>query len=335
MIWLDLIKLFAIFLVVFAHCYQQFDSGYLDSPVFLFIYAFHMPLFMMISGFLTDYDKIDSHSNRTLRKRFLQLILPSLLWISIIWIVEVLIGKTHLTFSRSLWYGLWFLKSLFVCTIILIIPKLLFRDKWISLTVSLILCLISVFIPHLWFLQLNVMFPCFVVGIFIRNLLTKNIRHTASITITSSLVFIVCFMFFDKNILYPNMYLILSSEWIGQYPAYLLRIMTGISGSIAVIGIFLLLFQNVNNNIISRLSKYGKYTLEIYILQPLILEVILSHYFDIQFQNFGFYTHLIYFTLSVLIIMCCIGLADLFGLIRLDWTFNFNKFKRSCLKYQS
>lgn len=335
MVWLDLIKLFAIFLVVFAHCYQQFYSGYKDSLIFLFIYAFHMPLFMMVSGFLTDYDKIESHSIDTLRKRFLQLILPSILWISVIWIFEVLIEKTHLSLSRSLWYGLWFLKSLFACNIILIIPKLLLGNKWGSLTVSMVISLVSVFIPHLWFLQLNVMFPCFVIGIFIRNLLTKNIRHTASITITSSLVFIVCFMFFDKNILYPNMYLMLSSEWIGQYPAYLLRMMTGISGSVAVIGIFMLLFQNVNNNIINRLSKYGKYTLEIYILQSLILEVILSHYFEIQFQDYGQYTHLIYFALSVLIIMCCIGLADLFRWMGLDWTFNFNKFKRTCLKYQS
>lgn len=47
----DLLKLFAIFLVVYGHCMQhllEVDTRY--NPMFLWITSFHMPLFMTLSG---------------------------------------------------------------------------------------------------------------------------------------------------------------------------------------------------------------------------------------------------------------------------------------------
>ncbi len=50
--WMDVLKLYAIFLVLWGHSIQYFlSSEYYDEPVFRFIYSFHMPLFMTISGF--------------------------------------------------------------------------------------------------------------------------------------------------------------------------------------------------------------------------------------------------------------------------------------------
>ena len=48
----DILKLFAIFLVLWGHCIQYFlSSKPVDEPLYRTIYAFHMPLFMMISGY--------------------------------------------------------------------------------------------------------------------------------------------------------------------------------------------------------------------------------------------------------------------------------------------
>lgn len=52
---IDIIKGVAIFLMLWGHCIQ---CGYLDlydfyeNPVFKAIYSFHMPLFMLVSGYL-------------------------------------------------------------------------------------------------------------------------------------------------------------------------------------------------------------------------------------------------------------------------------------------
>lgn len=188
-IWLDIVKLFAIFLVVYGHCIQQFDDHYKESSLFVAICSFHMPLFMMLSGYVLNYNKLLNYKV-VLTKRFCQLILPSLFWITIIYVIENAIGVRHLPFSRALWYGLWFLKSLFVCTILLVVPQQIFRHKYFSLTISLILSQITVFIPYLWFLQLNVMLPSLMAGMFVKDIFVKSKKQTVIITIVSFIVFL-------------------------------------------------------------------------------------------------------------------------------------------------
>lgn len=52
--WLDQLKGFSIFLVVYGHCIQYLGlSGtFWNNRIFQIIYSFHMSLFMMISGYL-------------------------------------------------------------------------------------------------------------------------------------------------------------------------------------------------------------------------------------------------------------------------------------------
>lgn len=292
-IWLDIVKLFAIVLVVYGHCIQQFDGNYLESSLFVAIYSFHMPLFMMLSGYVLNYNKLLNYKG-VLTKRFCQLILPSLFWITIIYVIENAIDVRHLPFSRALWYGLWFLKSLFACTLILVIPMRFIRNKYFSLTISLILSQMTVFIPHLWFLQLNVMLPSLMAGMFVKDIFVKSKKQTVIITIVSFIVFLFLLHSFDKDILYPNMFLMLSDNWIDQYYIQLYKVIIGISGGISILGLFKILFESAEIKIIKRLSVLGRFTLEIYILQSLILEVLLSHYLEISPDNCGDYIWLIY-----------------------------------------
>lgn len=54
-VWIDFLKLFAIFLVVLGHVIlfmglKQNEVMH-ENTLYSFIYSFHMPLFMTISGF--------------------------------------------------------------------------------------------------------------------------------------------------------------------------------------------------------------------------------------------------------------------------------------------
>ena len=50
----DFLKFFAIFLVIWGHVIQYFlSSDYSDELVYRIIYSFHMPLFMMVSGYFS------------------------------------------------------------------------------------------------------------------------------------------------------------------------------------------------------------------------------------------------------------------------------------------
>ena len=54
-LYINIVKGVAIFLMLWGHCIQYCalnDFDFFENPVFKFIYSFHMPLFMLISGYL-------------------------------------------------------------------------------------------------------------------------------------------------------------------------------------------------------------------------------------------------------------------------------------------
>lgn len=84
-LYLDVIKGFAIILVVYGHCLQygstlSCDKLYFDDWVFKAIYSFHMPLFMLVSGYLF-YGSVSRHSTKHIVKtRFTSLLVPIIIW---------------------------------------------------------------------------------------------------------------------------------------------------------------------------------------------------------------------------------------------------------------
>lgn len=73
---IDLLKGFAITLVVAGHASQWFSGYDLTNRLFITIYSFHMPLFMLLSGYVC-YN--ESH-RVNLKKRFQVLVVPFFVW---------------------------------------------------------------------------------------------------------------------------------------------------------------------------------------------------------------------------------------------------------------
>ena len=114
--YFDVLKLFAIFLVLWGHCIQYFlSSQYSDEPVYRYIYSFHMPLFMMISGYFSA-SSMKLRFTELITKKSRQLLLPCVSWA----IIFTIIASTRTnqlfinTLTSSLIYGFWFLKSCFI-----------------------------------------------------------------------------------------------------------------------------------------------------------------------------------------------------------------------------
>ena len=75
---LDNLKGILIILVVVGHCIQFTTNDFDNVALFRFIYAFHMPLFMWVSGFVNYHDGATKLS--ILKRRAIQLALPFLSW---------------------------------------------------------------------------------------------------------------------------------------------------------------------------------------------------------------------------------------------------------------
>lgn len=74
----DMTKAFAIYLVLVGHCIQYLSSSdYRDDNLWIFIYSFHMPLFMLVAGYFSASSyKLDFKS--LIVKKTKQLIIPML-----------------------------------------------------------------------------------------------------------------------------------------------------------------------------------------------------------------------------------------------------------------
>ncbi|MBQ5752175.1 MAG: acyltransferase, partial [Bacteroidaceae bacterium] len=122
---IDLLKLFAIFLVLWGHCVQQFlSTPATGNEVYLTIYSLHMPLFMMLSGYFS-HSSLQLSFKDFIRKKSTQLLLPVISWSIIILLLyticDLTIHKADYSSSSfkenliSAFGNFWFLKSLFVC----------------------------------------------------------------------------------------------------------------------------------------------------------------------------------------------------------------------------
>ena len=169
--YLDVIKGVTIILVVVAHCIQfgsgeQFYAGQqcFSDPVFSFIYGFHMPLFMIVSGFLF-WSSVNRHSNgKVAVSRLKSLLMPIVVWQTVYLLLLYLSGQ--ITLSLSLIYSyrgaLWFLWSVLICSLVMLIGRVCFKD---SLLYGLAVWVMLLFVPDHYLSNLHVfMFSYFMVG---------------------------------------------------------------------------------------------------------------------------------------------------------------------------
>jgi len=175
-IGVDALRGFSILLVVLGHSISNAEnllnaSGYnLKYYVSNFLYMFHMPLFFLISGYVLFGKHI------RVRDRALRLLPPFFAWIPVYWFVNRYIHhfpwpvKFLATFKQTVLEpgaGLWFLPTLFFCSLLLI--PVINLEKWRNWTgeVSLAVIFIGVnLIPYekLGMLQVKYFFFYFALG---------------------------------------------------------------------------------------------------------------------------------------------------------------------------
>ena len=132
--YLDYIRGIAIFLVVVGHCIQ-FGSGstYLKSglffanPLFKFIYSFHMPLFMLISGYLGWFSMSKKNYKVFVIDKSKGILIPLIAWHTLFQGIQVLTDHSSISpevFFWSYFHTLWFLRAVFYsCLLILFVNR--------------------------------------------------------------------------------------------------------------------------------------------------------------------------------------------------------------------
>lgn len=266
-LYIDLLKTFAIYLVIYGHAIMHYQPDYEDSICFNIIHSFHMPLFMMLSGYFAT-SSMAINIKTFLCKKFRQLLLPCLSWGIICWLF-VTRGLIESKFSLEinnlftgwlgLFYNFWFLKSCFICYVLAWICKKTGKYEYAAFACTWLLCSMQ------GYFNLSVMFPSFLFGMKLRENVTFSHNLYKYHLLIASLFLGVLF------------YKIYSSD-----NQYIIKLVVGISGAYTCFSLFLkekLMLQHVP----SIFYRIGETTLGIYILQAITLEYILPRYIQIDF----------------------------------------------------
>ena len=276
-IYWDSLKFVLIFLVVYGHIAPRYLEGsQFNMAIYNFIYMFHMPLFVFVSG---------RFSHIRDRKKYIQGIcrlFETYLVFQIIRIsIQVVKGEELLLscFTTPQW-TLWYLLVLIYWRLaVLYLPENILQYRKVILIVSLFISILVGFIPiddAFAFQRTFAFLPFFVMGFFSSDVdIRKYINKIASFF--AVLVLIVTFVFFyfyfgDIDLVFVHH--CKSSYWSYDFYHTMLRFVARCIyiPTAIILGLFVMRIIPIN----MKLAKWGSVTLFIFIYHTFAINVLLE-----------------------------------------------------------
>lgn len=291
-VYLDVIKGFAILLVVFSHCIQwgsgsdfHTEQKFFSDPLFKFIYGFHMPLFMVVSGYLYHGTIIRHGLKKVLLSRVRSLLLPILCWQTLYLVLLFsymdLCPSLHLLFTY--FRTLWFLWSVLIACLLVGIGFYFFND---SLLYYLFTAILLLFIPNWYLDSLHVfMFPNFVIGYLWSKSRCEKRYYGLSrnskmcLLVVSVSLYMVLYSVYDtpeRSVYINGTYLLGRDSILMQFLIDITRYVYGFLGVVMVMVFFDLARQRINDLKLQKfIVELGRNTMGIYIINYFTTQVLL------------------------------------------------------------
>lgn len=263
--WVDQVRGFAIYLVVLGHCiqYASHDGyNYADNMIFQLIYSFHMPLFMLISGYLFWYSLSKYSFGEGILAKLKGIMIPCMIWGLVTYILDVVLnGWSPVSIYGYLYYTAysnWFLWAVFYCSLVGFVSKYLFKGRLIGYFIILV-C--NYFIP----VVANTtgakrLMPFFILGLMLNQYkVLERLEETKCKIIT---FMILCIAYVVSMLVVPEVELI-----------------TGMAGSLLVCFCFWIISERCN---FKWLSNMGQVSIGIYLFTGIVFYFAIKEYFKIS-----------------------------------------------------
>lgn len=285
--FIDFAKGISILLVLWGHCIQYMSAGTVDffeDNAFKVIYSFPMPLFMLLSGYVS-YWGCNKKLKIIITNRLRGVGIPLFVWGTLDFVIaSILVG----TFNVRTWFhsiiGIWFLWAVLCASIFVAVIH--------KLPVSTFLKYLIMILGTILFVQMpggtsnGFVYPYFVIGYAINEWnLFENETYRKVIQPICGVIWVILLLFYKKE-----SYIYISGlTWkiseiglLGQISIDLYRYTIGLVGSLAVIGLLKKLYDKVIQKdckqskpiakVLHIIQRLGLHTLEIYVLQRIVLE---------------------------------------------------------------
>lgn len=171
---IDYVKGIAIFLVILGHCIQcgsgsvyNQNQSFFDDFIFRLIYSFHMPLFMIISGFLFGKTASGKTFLVILKNRSIRLLLPIVVWQTLFMLLSFVRngGFDAGEYVHSIVEGFWYLWAVWWANVICALIETLGKSRSVRGVLHIIVIVLSLFTPdELNFSLYKFMYVAFLLG---------------------------------------------------------------------------------------------------------------------------------------------------------------------------
>jgi len=272
-----------IILVVVGHVIQFLiykNKDFWSDPVFKVIYMFHMPMFMLVSGYLAypGFKKTVS-----IKKYFIgkikSYVVPIIVW-SVLFRSFVLAGhwpgasEALHAYLSEIAFTLWFLWALLGSLLIVLFA---IKIKWPDplIWIILIFCLILAIPDYGNIYLFKYVFPYFCLGVGLNKFISERRWRLGraeffAVFIISAVLALWCYVAWtDNTYVYISQMQPLSTQW----REIALRWISGVVVMLFMYCVFTLVYENLHKNIVSLISCVGCKTLGIYIIQTYIIKL--------------------------------------------------------------
>lgn len=278
---IDFIRGSAIFLMLWGHSIQYSSGGQIDffeDVAFKAIYSFHMPLFMLISGYLfhssamkRDLFELVEHKVKTILYPILMCSLLNLLLTNgVVVFLRRGAGATSLLGAVPL-TSLWFLWSVLSCSVAMALVVKLTDSPVLRVALAIagfgFVALFPCWEMNVW------MWPYFVVGYVFAASEARFVRMVTIIGVTCTLAFLAMLVF------YRSCHYIYSTGLIGgaslreSFAIDVFRWAIGLFGAMSTVCVGIMMTQRLSDTNVVRkvLEALGHNSLAIYALSVSLL----------------------------------------------------------------
>lgn len=269
-----------IFLVVFGHALEFIrEDSVIARVIYIFIYQFHMPVFVFISGYLSK--NIIKGRNEAVKKFLIPFLLFNIIWNSLQLISKFFsIAPNVATEDVAVWsffkpgWALWYILALFIWKILL--PDLL-KLKYlfaISIFTGLTCGLFTEFNNYLSLSRIIAFTPFFIGGYYMSQDRLKSYKKKSKF-----LSLFIIFAAIAISILFVKLNVPDKIFWADRpYALLKINMVTGIVCRLIIYIIsfaFIFVFANLMTDKKTFLCKIGTNTLSVYLLHTYLLGLIL------------------------------------------------------------
>lgn len=238
--YIDALKVFAIFMVVWAHLIHHFGYSVLNDNIHVFIYSFHMPLFAFISGYFFTLKRgwWKSVLNKSVR-----LGVPLIFWCTLWTIVSCIfvekVTEFHfLALLKNIYYNiaewdLWYLRALLLSFIAALSSMAFFKRKVRGMIISYVI-LQSLFFLGLIpekndFLEFNgfiFLYPFVCMGVIYKEYEIELEKYEKRLLVILAALFVILLCFWNVKYTFYHTRLSLFSSGNFNNPDYMLLYIT-------------------------------------------------------------------------------------------------------------